>query len=52
MTKVEKNEIISEYNLVESFLFAKRIDGYSEKNLKYYDATVQTMLHCIGKEIE
>ena len=36
VTKNEKDEVISEQNLVESFLSAKKIEGCSEKTLKYY----------------
>ncbi len=31
------------------FLSAKRIEGCSEKSLKYYEATIQTMLDSVGK---
>ena len=36
----------------ESFLSAKRIEGCSEKTLKYYDSTIQAMLNSIGKGIK
>ena len=36
---------LSEQNLVESFLAAKRIEGCSEKSLKYYEATILAMLN-------
>ncbi len=38
-------------NLVELFLSAKRIEGCSEKSLKYYKATIETMIKSIDKEI-
>ena len=41
-----------EQNLVELFLSAKRIEGCSEKSLKYYDATIQALLDGIGKPIK
>ena len=41
-----------EQNLVELFLSAKRIEGCSEKSLKYYLATIQPMLNGIGKQIK
>ena len=44
VTKTEKDKELSEQNLVESFLSAKRIEGCSEKTLKYYNATIQSML--------
>ena len=52
VTKVEQNKEISEQNLVDSFLSAKRIEGCSEKTLRYYDTTIQSMLDGIGKEIK
>lgn len=52
VTETEKDKEVSERNLVESFLSAKRIEGCSEKTLKYYDATIQTMLDSIGKAIK
>ena len=42
----------SEQNLVELFLSAKRIEGCSEKSLKYYLTTIQSMLNSIGKKIK
>ena len=52
VTKIENVKEISEQNLVESFLSAKRIEGCSEKTLKYYDSTIQAMLTSIGKDIK
>lgn len=52
VTKIENAKEISEQNLVESFLSAKRIEGCSEKTLKYYDSTIQAMLTSIGKDIK
>ena len=39
---VENNNAqeLSEQNLVELFLSAKRIEGCSEKSLKYYESTI------------
>ena len=39
-------------NLVELFLVAKRIEGCSEKSLKYYNTTISSMLSGVGKEIK
>ncbi len=39
-------------NLVELFLAAKRIEGCSEKSLKYYNTTISSMLSGVGKEIK
>lgn len=42
----------SEQNLVDLFLSAKRIEGCSEKSLKYYYATIQAMIDNVGKKIK
>ncbi len=39
-------------NLVMLFLSAKRIEGCSEKSLKYYESTIQAMIAEIGKEVK
>ena len=41
-----------EQDLVSLFLSAKRIEGCSEKSLKYYQATIQTMLDELGKDVK
>ena len=41
-----------EQDLLSLFLAAKRIEGCSEKSLKYYRATTQAMLDGIGKPIK
>lgn len=51
VTKVENNTENLEQDLVELFLSAKRIVGCSEKTLKYYNATIQAMLTCVGKGV-
>ena len=48
----EKSKDISGENLVESFLSAKKIEGCSEKTLKYYYATIQSMLDEIKKDVK
>lgn len=40
-----------EQNFVDLFLSAKRIEGCSEKSLKYYCTTIQAMIVGVGKEI-
>ena len=52
VTKTERDKELSEQNLVESFLSAKRIEGCSEKTLKYYNATIRAVLDGIGKGIK
>ena len=37
--------------LLEVFISAKRIEGCSEKSLKYYDSTIRQMFVCIDKSI-
>lgn len=51
VTKVENDTENLEQNLVELFLSAKRIEGCSEKTLKYYNATIQAMLTRVGKGV-
>ena len=51
VTKVENDTEKLEQDLVELFLSAKRIEGCSEKTLKYYNATIQAMLTCVGKGV-
>ena len=41
-----------ENDYVELFLSAKRIEGCSEKSLKYYQATICTMLETVNKEVK
>ena len=41
-----------ENNYVEMFLSAKRIEGCSEKSLKYYQATIYAMLEKVNKEVK
>ena len=43
VAKTENDKGLSEQNLVELFLAAKRIEGCSEKTLKYYKATIQAV---------
>lgn len=42
----------NEQDLVSLFLAAKRIEGCSEKSLKYYDATIKAMLDTVGKNVK
>lgn len=44
-------EKLPETDLVELFLAAKRIEGCSEKSLRYYDATIRAMLCEVKKEV-
>lgn len=41
-----------EQDFVELFLSAKRIEGCSEKSLKYYKATIEAMLNDLRKDVK
>jgi len=47
----DPNDTPGNGKLLESFIAAKRIEGCSEKSLKYYDSTVQAMFADVGKAI-
>lgn len=42
-SKNEKNDMLP------VFISAKRVEGCSEKSLRYYESTIRNMLECIGK---
>ena len=42
----------SEPNYVEIFLSAKRIEGCSEKSLRYYKTTIEAMLATLDKNVK
>ena len=52
VTKIESEKEISEQNYVELFLSAKRIEGCSEKSLKYYKTTIEMMIATVGKSVK
>ena len=52
VTEKQQQEKHSEQNFVELFLSAKRIEGCSEKSLKYYKATIETMLDELKKDVK
>lgn len=52
VTKNDEDTNISEQNLVALFLAAKRIEGCSEKSLKYYESTIMAMLDELHKEVK
>ena len=43
---------ISNINFVELFISAKRVEGCSEKSLKFYKDTIEKMLSSINKEVK
>lgn len=47
----EYNEI-SDINLIELFISAKRIEGCSEKSIKYYQMTIEAMYSSIQKNVK
>lgn len=50
--KNKKDQENIEQNLVELFIAAKRIEGCSEKSLKYYKSTIMAMLDEIQKDVK
>ncbi|EFM64653.1 phage integrase SAM-like domain protein [Peptostreptococcus stomatis DSM 17678] len=52
VTQDKEHEENSEQNLVELFLSAKRIEGCSEKSLKYYKTMIETMLFQLQKDVK
>ena len=52
VTKIENEKEISEQNYMELFLSAKRIEGCSEKSLKYYKTTIEMMIATVGKSVK
>ncbi len=48
----DKTEEDSNDKLVDSFISSKRIEGCSEKSLKYYQKTITNMLVAVGKQVK
>ena len=46
-----KNNEDNSNQLVDSFIVAKRIEGCSEKTLKYYRTTIENMVESVGKSV-
>lgn len=51
ITENTRNMRESKCNYVEIFLTAKRIEGCSEKSLRYYKATIEAMLATLDKNV-
>lgn len=49
--QTEKIDIEANSNLIEAFVSAKRVEGCSEKTLKYYRTTIEMMVTSIDKGI-
>ncbi|MBE6845144.1 MAG: integrase [Ruminococcus sp.] len=47
-----KSDDNSDQNPLEMFLSAKRIEGCSEKSLKYYRSTIDAMINYVGKSVK
>ncbi len=52
VTESENKDISAEQDLTELFLSAKRIEGCSERSLKYYQATIEAMITGISKNVK
>lgn len=52
VTENQHQEKNWEQNYVELFLSAKRIEGCSEKSLKYYQSTINAMLTSLNKNVK
>lgn len=60
--ELEKSELLEErkenlqtetnFELLETFISAKRVEGCSEKSLNYYQNTIEKMIYEIGKPIK
>lgn len=50
-TEEEVNDVLSNEQLLESFLAAKRIEGCSEKSLAYYRTTIDAMIAKVEKNV-
>lgn len=45
----ENKETIEKHDLLPIFMSAKRVEGCSEKSLRYYESTIRNMLESISK---
>lgn len=50
-TEEDGNTVLTNKQLLDNFLAAKRIEGCSEKSLTYYRATILTMIEKIDKNV-
>ena len=51
IARIEKKDTEDNPKLIETFVSAKRVEGCSEKTLKYYCTTIEMMVASIGKGI-
>lgn len=47
-----QKQVDGNQQLVSVFLAAKRVEGCSEKTVRYYDSTIRNVLHSVQKEIK
>lgn len=52
VTESKNEDTSAEQDFTELFLSAKRIEGCSEKSLKYYQATIEAMITGISKSVK
>lgn len=52
ITEDRRNDGDTQTDFVELFIAAKKIEGCSEKSLKYYKKTITTMLESVNKNIK
>lgn len=52
ITEISDIQNISEQDYVEFFISAKRIEGCSDKSLKYYKSTIEAMLDQLKKDVK
>ena len=50
-SKSQQQESLDNTNLLAAFIASKRIEGCSEKTLKYYQTTIETMVASLGKDV-
>ena len=51
VVQIDRNEVNDNQKLIDDFISAKRIEGCSEKTLKYYRTTIETMIFSTNKGI-
>lgn len=51
INKSERQEILDNEGLLSTFIAAKRIEGCSEKSLKYYQSTIENMIVSLKKDV-
>lgn len=47
--EVEKKDTTEKNDMLPVFIAAKRVEGCSEKSLRYYESTIRNMLESINK---